>query len=177
MTTRRFNLGTIGGLKIAGDVTAIIGSVTLIIVLSVASQILLDWTWLQAIVWGVLATAIHFVVTYLHHVGHAIAARRTGYPMQGIQLYLVLGASVYPADEPELSSDTHILRALGGPIFSGLVAVVMFIIAILLNYDSFVGSLVMWAAIDSFVTYVLGALTPLGFTDASTILYWSRRRS
>src|SRR5258706_526147 len=76
---------------------------------------------------GLLAVALHWLSEIVHHLGHAIAARRTGYPMSGIRLGFlgVLTSSVYPRDEPELPPALHIQRALGGPLASlaiGLVA-------------------------------------------------------
>ena len=96
-----------------------------------------------------MALAAHWFAGLVHHLGHAWAARRTGFPMSGIHCRLFLCASRYPRHEPMLPANVHIRRALGGPLFSFLLAVV-------------VGALT--------------ALLPLGFTDGSTLLKWWPQR-
>jgi hypothetical protein len=113
----------------------------------------------------------------VHNIGHNTAARSTGHPMVGTRLgfLLVLGASLYPADEPELPPDVHIRRALGGPVGSALFTVVLGALALALSGTSVGWVAVVWF-IDNLLVFTLGAWLPLGFNDVSTILYWRGKR-
>ena len=97
--------------------------------------------------------------------------------MMGITYWWVLAASRYPRDEPELPAEIHIRRALGGPSFSFLLALVAGVIAYLLRTN---GGLTWWLALflflDNLLIFTIGALLPLGFTDGSTLLYWWPKR-
>ncbi|GAB1422729.1 hypothetical protein MASR2M15_29680 [Anaerolineales bacterium] len=61
---------------------------------------------------------IHFLSETRHQVGHAIFAKQTGYPMNGIHYWFLLASSLYPRNEVLLPPETHLHRAWGGPFFS-----------------------------------------------------------
>jgi hypothetical protein len=129
-----------------------------------------------ALVFAFVCVVLHIDGGLLHHYGHAIAARSTGYPMTGVTfgIFGVLARSEYPADEPALSGRIHIRRALGGPILSGVVTLVL---AGLLAIPGLVGGealrpALQFALFEGIAVYSLGALFPLGFNDGSTILRW-----
>jgi small basic protein len=69
-------------------------------------------------------------------------------------------------------------RALGGPIMSLIGAIVAVVIAWLM---SSAGSPYIWIAVfavlDNFLIFTLGAFLPLGFTDGSTLLRLWRERN
>lgn len=174
MNTKKYHIGTVAGLVITGDTSAIIGSLFLYVVLVAVGTVLLDLSIGTAFLLAIIATLFHLLVSYLHHLGHSLAARRTGYPMRGLHYHTLLARSIYPKDEPELAPRIHIQRALGGPLMSVGVAVISLGL-VLLAKDSFMYYPLVFFAFDSFFIYTLGALTPLGFTDGSTILYWRRK--
>jgi len=128
---------------------------------------------------GLVATLLYWVSVIVHHLGHAYAAHRTGYPMIGIRLgnYAVFGTSLYPEDEEPLAAGIHIRRALGGPIGSLLFAISSGIIALLLRP---LGGVVWWIAVyvslTNLVIFTIGPFIPLGFTDGSTLLEWWGKR-
>lgn len=132
----------------------------------------------EAVAGGLIAALLHYVMGFLHHIGHAIAARRTGYPMTGIHYWGPLATSVYPKDEPPLPGSTHIQRALGGPIFSALVSVGLAVLVLLTRPpDNLIDWLIIFALIDNFLVFTLGVLVParslLGIeTDMDTIMKW-----
>jgi hypothetical protein len=130
-----------------------------------------------AVLAGFIATLLHWLAAFWHQIGHAWAARRTGYPMSGIMAVWVLEASLYPRDEPELPARIHIRRALGGPIASFFMALIGGTLAILTQrYGVVVWYLAIFFFLDNLLVFTLGALLPLGFTDGSTLLhYWPRR--
>ena len=63
---------------------------------------------------GVSVAAYHALAQFVHQLGHALAARATGYPMAGVRYEYGFAYSEYPPDEPSLSDGIHIWRSLGG---------------------------------------------------------------
>jgi hypothetical protein len=127
-----------------------------------------------------ILTALHWFNEIWHNYGHFTAARRTGFPMEGVRLgtaLLVFATAIYPENEQELSAKVHITRALGGPIANailggvGVAATIVLVIA---------GSHFVWVAIvftlENLLIFTMGNFLPLGFNDGSTLLYWMRRR-
>jgi hypothetical protein len=167
--------GRVAGLDISITPSFFVGTLILWLVLSGVGMVVLELPALQAAGGGLVATLLYWVTDVVHHLGHAWAARRTGYPMVGVRLgsYLVFGTSLYPADEPALPAGIHIRRALGGPLASLLFAILAGIVALVLRP---LGGVAFWLALfvllTSFVVYTIGPFLPLGFTDGSTLLQW-----
>lgn len=173
-----YRLGTVGGVKITARPSAIIASIALWAVATEVATAFFGASLAAGIVQGLVVTLLHWVSDLLHQVGHAIAARSTGYPMSGLRLWLLLSSGLYPLDEPELPAATHARRALGGPIVSLLVTVAAGAISWLLWS---VGSPYTWIAVfavlDNLLIFTLGAFLPLHFTDGGTLLRLWRERS
>lgn len=151
--------------------------VVLAIVMALVISLALPVTPAEAILGGVVASAIFWLSELIHQLGHAWAARRTGYPMTGIRFWGPISTSLYPSDEPTLPGRTHIRRALGGPFFSFYLSVATFLLTIWLRHTDggLIYFLALFAFIVNFVVLTLGAFLPLGFTDGSTILrYWGK---
>ncbi len=129
-----------------------------------------------AIFGGFCAMVIHWASEILHQLGHAWAAWLIRYPMSGIRMWGVLSTSLYPVDEPALPPAMHIRRALGGPSMSLTLSVITGILALWLRPA---GGLPWWLALfacaDNLLTFTLGALLPLGFTDGSTLLHYLKK--
>lgn len=123
---------------------------------------------------SLLAALMHFSSTLLHHIGHAIAARRTGYPMIGVMFVFGIAQSKYPRDEPSLPGHIHIRRALGGPLMSTLVMVACGALAVLLRTEppTALWWLLVWGWLDNLLVYSLGALLPVPIFDGGTLLKW-----
>jgi len=170
-------LGTIGGLRLSARTSAFISSLFLWIFVFGLGMWVIRLPWSAALLGGLLLVALHWGSILTHHLGHAIAARRTGYPMTGVQLWGLLGRSLYPAAEPALPGQVHIRRALGGPIASTLLGLAAAVLTFLLRPAA---GLIWWLALfvtlDNLVILGPGAFLPLGFTDGSTILHWWGRR-
>jgi len=132
---------------------------------------------LEAVIGALIGVVTHWGLEILHHLGHAWAAQRTGYPMTGIQLGTlgIFGTSLYPSDEPAIPGPLHIRRALGGPILSALIGALLIAVALLLGENT---SLLAWwlrlGILESFLMSV-GALMPIRFLDGGSILYWRSR--
>jgi len=168
----------IGGLQLSVRPSAVAGWLVLWLALTLMGVAAIGLPGGQAILGGALATAIHLLSETAHQVGHALAARRTGFPMVGVRYWGVLSTSVYPAFEPELPAAIHIRRALGGPPMSlglGLAAIAPTLL--LSPADGVIFWLAAFAVVDNLLVLGLGALLPLGFTDGSTLLkHWRTRR-
>ena len=171
--TGAIKLGRIAGLDLSALPSAIIGFVLVWAALSAMGLTLLGLSADAAILGGLLAAILHWCADILHQLGHAWAARRTGYSMTGIRLWWLLSSSLYPANEPTLPRAVHIRRALGGPTASALWSLLSGLIVLALALGS-VGGLAWWLALffflDNLLVFTLGALLPLGFTDGSTLL-------
>src|SRR4051812_22543551 len=105
---------TLGGLSITVGASAIFCALGLWLALSLVGVFLLNFSPIKAVILALAATALHWLSEFLHQLGHATAARSTGYPMVGIHFWGLLSSSRYPADEPVLPRSVHIRRALGG---------------------------------------------------------------
>lgn len=63
---------------------------------------------------GICVAAYHAVAQFVHQLGHALAARSTGYPMTGVRYEYGFAYSEYPPNEPPLPDSVHIRRSFGG---------------------------------------------------------------
>ncbi|MCA9918352.1 MAG: hypothetical protein KC445_10400 [Anaerolineales bacterium] len=174
---RRWQLGKILNVEIWFRLNSLLLSGLLWLVFSVVAYFWLAFSVGQAVLWGGTAVLLHWHSDMAHHLGHAIAARQTGYPMAKMISWYVLMSSVYPKDEPPLHAKIHIRRALGGPAASLLLAVAAgTLLLVLPDKNSLLATLVSFAFWENFVVLFLGAFVPLGFTDGSTLLTWWPRR-
>jgi Zn-dependent protease len=170
---KSFKIGDLGKLEISMLPSAALTALLLWALFSLVGVKFLKMRPEKAVAGGLLATFLHFFSEWWHQMGHAKAAEQTGYPMKGMVFWGPLATSKYPANEGLLSPDTHIQRALGGPIFSLTLAALTGILALMLRpFGGPAFLLALYTAADNFFVFTIGALTPLGFTDGSTILEW-----
>jgi len=171
---KSFALGKVAGLHLTAHPSVIPAALVMWVVLSVVAIAILKFSPVEGIIGGFVAVVLHFLSELVHQLGHAYAARRTGYPMIGVRYWMVLGASIYPKDEGDLPAAIHIRRALGGAPASLLFTLVAGLIVFLLQ--PMMGGLLWWLAVflflDNLFVFTLGAFLPLGFTDGSTLLHW-----
>ncbi len=168
-------LGRLVGLEISAMPSAFLGSLALWLVLSGIAIGLLNLLPAEAFIAALIASALHWLSETLHQLGHARAARRTGYPMIGIRFWGILSTSVYPPDEPALPAATHIRRALGGPLMSAAVTLAAAVILLALNLAAVDGApwwLALLFFLENLLVFTLGSFLPLNFTDGSTLLHW-----
>lgn len=171
--SNKIPLGRIGELEISAKQSAFVGFIAVWLVLSAVALFFIKLSPVEGIFGGFLCACLHWLSELLHHLGHAGAARQTGYPMRGVLFVHVLALSQYPRDEPPLSGKIHIRRALGGPAVSFVITILAFLILLAAQA---MGGLFYWVALwfflDNLLVFFLGAFLPLGFTDGSTILHW-----
>jgi hypothetical protein len=174
---RELRVFTLYGLPVSIVPGFFVGTGLSILALAAIAMLAMGLGPLPAFAGAFAATTLMWLSELIHQLGHAVAARRTGHPMLAITLgrYLVLGTSVYPADEGALPPAVHIRRALGGPIASLIVSAVTLPIALVLRPTG--GALFGVAAfvfLLNFVAYTLQIILPLGFNDGATLRKYLR---
>jgi hypothetical protein len=181
-SSREYPLFNFAGLKISAVPSALVGSIVLWLLFTMIAIIATDLSLGGAIIAGFIMMLLHCLFEIIHQLGHAWAARRVGYPMVGIRLYLALGASVYPPTEGDLPAHVHIQRALGGPIISTIVMLLAGILVVILSSaGEFFRFLAWFAFFVKLLFFSLGAIIPFPLpnlleTDGTTLLRWWPKR-
>jgi hypothetical protein len=173
---KKFPIVHIGELSITGTLLAVICSALLWGLFAGLAVFVWGLAPLPGLLGGLIALLLHWFSSVLHQGGHAVAARRTGYPMREIRLLHLLSTSIYPRDEPDLPAEIHIRRALGGPTASLLASLVGFGLVWLVQSHELAYLLALFFAFENLLVFGLGAFIPLGFTDGSTLLEWWPQR-
>lgn len=163
-------LGRLAGLQISARPSTVISAIGLWTLLTMLAAVIIPLPIGTAIVGGLLAMVLHYASDAAHQLGHAFAAKRTGYPMTGIRFWFVLSTALYPPAEPPLPGRIHIRRALGGPPVSLVLGVMFGLLGALTT--GLIGWVSIFLALDNLLVLGLGAFMPLGFTDGSTLLKW-----
>ena len=171
---RSIRLGYIAGLDVRARPFAFVAFALMWVAFSALGIFALDLSPFTSLWGGFTGAVLQYASELWHHLGHAVAARRTGYPMSGITFLGPLALSRYPANEGELSGKIHIQRALGGPVASAILTVITGLL--LLAQSNAPQGVAYWLTlitfVDNLLVFTLGAFLPLGFTDGSTLLHW-----
>ena len=174
------SLGTLAGLRLTATRAAVIGSIVLVAIVIGVMAAVFNIPIGSALLGGVIVVILHWFSELVHHLGHAWAARRTGYPMTGVRFgtYGVLGRSLYPPDEPTLPAKIHVRRAIGGPIFSAWLSTIAFLVLLMtIRGASAMWEFVLWFFfLENFLVLTLQVFIPLGFNDGGTIWRWMRKK-
>ena len=179
LVRKAYQLGKLNGLRFSLEPSFFIGTLILWLIFATVAIWLLDLPFSEASVVGLIVTVVYWISEIVHQLGHAYAARQTGYPMVGVHLgtYLFFSTSVYPDDEATLPAHIHIWRALGGPMIS---LALTFLTGLIVWFLSPRKDILWWLALSAFFlnlgVFTIGAFLPLGFTDGSTLLRWWRKR-
>jgi Zn-dependent protease len=174
MMKRRFSLGHVAGLELTAGPSALLGSLGIAaLVFALARRRGRPLAQLAPL--ALLAPVIHWLSDLAHHLGHATAARQSGYPMRGVHFWGVLGTSLYPRDEPPLPAEIHIQRALGGPVASTLLALTAAGLGVAWRRPGLGRDLALLAFVDNLILGP-GALLPLPMIDGGTLRRWLPRR-
>jgi len=168
------------GMPVTFTLSAFIGSDVLIVLIIIVALLLTELSLPTAILAACIAVLIHWLCEIIHMYGHFIAAKQTGYPSRGVNLWGVIGTILYPRDEPELAPNIHIRRALGGPIANAIVLVICIILAVLFWSNAGLPRFLLGFAIFSNIVFSVGALTPISIgsieIDGGTIMRWMRKK-
>lgn len=165
------DLGTFAGVHLRVDNSAAVASLLLWAMVHTILWWVLELPPLAALQTSLALLLLHWLSVLLHHSGHAAAARWAGFPMEALILAGLLGRDRYPNDEPQLPVRAHAIRALGGPAASLLSGLLLLLIILIIQPQTFTQQLVLWAfALENLLLLGVGVFLPLGFTDGSTLL-------
>jgi hypothetical protein len=165
--------GRIAGLTWSARPSAIASWLLIWAALAVIGAAALSWSWPVALGMAFCATVIYVLSEAAHQLGHAIAARGTGYPMTGVRFWGPLASSLYPEDEPALPPAIHVRRALGGPIANALISVLAGIWVAITGWGNEpMARLAQFVFLLNLLVYTLQVFVPLGFNDGGTLARW-----
>jgi hypothetical protein len=170
MMSRTRTLGTLGGVEVRAKPSALVAILGTWGLATAGAARLLRLPPGRAAAVGAGVTAIHWLSEVVHQYGHAAAARATGYPMRRMTFSWVLSQSGYPKDEPELPPETHIQRALGGPIANVAAGLLFAAVLAALPRRSPGWWVALAGVVENLVVFAAQVFVPLGFNDGSTIL-------
>ena len=171
---RKINVGRIYGLDLIVQPQFVYACLGLSAVIAVLGMVLLRLPVMQAIVGGLAFGLLHVLSVFLHDFGHGIAARSTGYPMSGIEFgrFGLLATTLYPPNEPSLAGPIHIRRALGGPVMSFGVALILGLLTFVLSRHSVMWWVALLGSWHNLLTFTLQMLIPVPWADGGTIAQW-----
>ncbi len=126
--------------------------------------------WSDCLLLGTAALPIPITADVGHALAHTISARLAGAPMDEIRLAADMPRTIYFDDD--VSPDAHRMRAIGGPIFSGL----GFLLSLILRCATKQGTAgreLADIACASHGFLFAGSLMPLPVVDGGTLLKWT----
>ena len=177
-THETLRFGHAARLPVTAGPSAVVGSLVLGVLAAAIAFFVLSTSLGIAALAGLLVVLLHWTAVSVHVLGHTTAARRTGYPANGIRLWGLLSSIRYPADEPPLPAAIHVRRALGGPLASASFSLAVAVLVVVSRpITGTAWWLLVFLLLDSFLVGTLGALLPLDFSDGGTLLRLQRERA
>jgi hypothetical protein len=128
------------------------------------------WNWPARIFSGGLSGFALVMADVGHAFAHTFSARAAGAPVDQIRLTSGMPRTIY-FDET-VPPRTHILRALGGPLFSALGFLLSLVLRSFLPRNSIPREVADWSSIGHGLIFA-GSLAPLPIVDGGSILKWS----
>jgi hypothetical protein len=126
-------------------------------------------SWLQRLAVGLVALPVALAADVGHAMAHTISARLAGAPMDEILLSAEMPRTLYKNNH--VLPPVHILRSLGGPIFSLLCVTLSLLWRSLSPHKSISRELAETSLVGhSFI--LLGSVAPLPMVDGGIILKW-----
>ena len=129
-----------------------------------------DWDNLKRILGSALSALALMAADVGHAFAHTFSARAAGAPMDQIILSSGMPRTVY--FDQNVPPRAHILRALGGPLYSALGLTTSLVLGSLLPRKSMAREVVGWSTIGHGLI-LAGSLAPLPIVDGGSILKWS----
>jgi hypothetical protein len=117
-------------------------------------------TFVNALLVGLGFAVFHEIGQFVHQLGHALAARATGYPMTGVRYEWGFSYSEYPSNEPPLPDNVHIQRSLGG--VGGVTVLLVIAVVLWLQVDVSANAFTRWllgfVLFDSLLLFIASAI-------------------
>lgn len=129
-----------------------------------------EWSWLRCLWVGLWATLAMLIADWGHASAHVVSARVAGAPMDEIRVPLGMPRTLYHNND--VLPQVHLMRSLGGPIFSLIMLGLSLLVRASLPKDSAAREVAGWSCLGhAFIG--LGSLTPFPIVDGGVILKWS----
>lgn len=128
------------------------------------------WDSFKRIFGGALSALALIAADVGHAFAHTFSARAAGAPMDQIKLSSGMPRTIY--FDQGVPPRAHILRALGGPLYSALGLATSFALGSLLPRKSMAREVVGWSIIGHGLI-LAGSLAPIPIVDGGSILKWS----
>jgi len=128
------------------------------------------WNFPVRVFTGALSAFALIVADVGHALAHTISARSAGAPMDKIDLTSGMPRTVYY--DQAVPPRAHILRALGGPLYSALGLVLSLVVRSLVPRKTIAHEVAGWSSIGHGLIFA-GSLAPLPIVDGGSILEWS----
>lgn len=129
-----------------------------------------QWNWPVRVFTGAVSGLALIVADVGHALAHSISARAAGAPMDQINLTSGMPRTIY--FDQDVPPRAHILRALGGPLYSALGLVLSLVVHSLLPRNSISREVAGWSSTGHGLIFA-GSLAPLPIVDGGSILKWS----
>lgn len=127
-------------------------------------------SWPARLAVGVLSATALASADFGHAISHTVSARWAGAPMDEIRISMGMPRTIY--FDNDVSPQTHRMRALGGPIFSFIGLLTSLLLRLFARRDTLVHEVAGWSCVGHGFIFS-GALAPLPFVDAGSILKWT----
>jgi deazaflavin-dependent oxidoreductase (nitroreductase family) len=128
-----------------------------------------DRSWLQRLVVGLVALPVALIADVGHAMAHTVSARLAGAPMDEILLSAEMPRTLY--ENNDVLPHVHILRSLGGPIFS-LTCSALSLLWRNLSPRRSVSRELAEISLFGHAFILLGSIVPLPMVDGGIILKW-----
>jgi hypothetical protein len=124
----------------------------------------------SGILLGFLSMVLLLIADFGHAMSHIFSARYAGAPMAEILISAGMPRTLY--SDNQVPPRTHRVRAMGGPIFSGIGLLLSLILYAVFTSGSIGRELAAWSIVGhGFI--LVGCLLPLPIVDGGTILKWT----
>jgi hypothetical protein len=127
-------------------------------------------SWLIRLLSGALSGCALVFADVGHAFAHTLSARIAGEPMDQIKLSSSMTRTIYFNDE--VPPRGHIMRALGGPIFSALGSGISLLVRSRTPRNTMAREVVDWSSVGHGLIFI-GSLIPLPLVDGGSILKWT----
>jgi hypothetical protein len=125
---------------------------------------------LDRVLIGGLSAAVLILADLGHAVAHSLSARIASAPMDEIDLSSGMPRTIY--HDQDVAPRVHIIRSLGGPIFSALGLATSLAARNFASRGSTAHEVANWSSVGHSLILV-GSLAPLPIVDGGVILKWS----
>lgn len=124
----------------------------------------------QGLLVGLSSTMLLLFAEFGHPLGHIFSARFGGAPMDEVRIAADMPRTLYK--DNDVTPRSHLMRALGGPIFNVIGLLLSIAIFEIVSVNSIVREWMAWSAVGHGLLLIM-SLTPVPPVDGGAILKWT----